>query len=103
MDFGAFPPEFNSARMYAGPGSGPMLAAASAWDVLAAELGSAASSYGSVVSSLAGVFATAGMRSNCGMIIHLYLSRLSWGDVGVVALDALFCPVNGPPVRGAQR
>jgi len=37
------------------------------------------------------------------MIIHLYLSRLSWGDVGVVALDALFCPVNGPPVRGAQR
>ena len=53
MDFGAFPPEINSARMYAGPGSGPMLAAASAWDVLAAELGSAASSYGSVVSSLA--------------------------------------------------
>jgi PPE-repeat protein len=53
MDFGAFPPEFNSARIYAGPGSGPMLAAASAWDVLAAELGSAASTYGSVVTSLA--------------------------------------------------
>jgi PPE-repeat protein len=53
MDFGALPPEINSARMYAGPGSGPILAAASAWDVLAAELGSAASSYGSVVSSLA--------------------------------------------------
>ncbi len=53
MDFGALSPEVNSARMYAGPGSGPMLAAASAWDVLAAELGSAASSYGSVVSSLA--------------------------------------------------
>ncbi|HXY66708.1 MAG TPA: PPE family protein [Mycobacterium sp.] len=53
MDFGAFPPEFNSARMYAGPGSGPMLAAASAWDVLAAELGSAASGYSSVVTSLA--------------------------------------------------
>jgi PPE-repeat protein len=53
MDFGALPPETNSARMYAGPGSGPMLAAASAWDVLAAELGSAASSYASVISSLA--------------------------------------------------
>jgi PPE-repeat protein len=53
MDFGAFPPEFNSARMYAGPGSGPMLAAASAWDVLAAEVGSAASMYSSVVTSLA--------------------------------------------------
>jgi PPE-repeat protein len=53
MDFGALPPEVNSARMYAGPGSTPMLAAASAWDALAAELGSAASSYGSAVSSLA--------------------------------------------------
>jgi PPE-repeat protein len=53
MDFGAFPPEFNSARIYAGPGSGPMLAAASAWDVLAAELGSAASTYSSMVTSLA--------------------------------------------------
>jgi PPE-repeat protein len=53
MDFGALPPEINSARMYAGPGSGPMLAAASSWDVLAAELGSAASTYSSVITSLA--------------------------------------------------
>ena len=52
MDFGALPPEINSARMYAGPGSAPMLAAASAWDTLAAELQSGASSYGSVVSAL---------------------------------------------------
>jgi PPE-repeat protein len=54
MDFGALPPEVNSARMYAGPGSGPMLAAASAWHGLAAELGSAASAYATVVSGLAG-------------------------------------------------
>jgi PPE-repeat protein len=53
MDFGALTPEINSARMYAGPGSGPMLAAASAWDALAAELDSAGSTYSSVVSSLA--------------------------------------------------
>jgi hypothetical protein len=37
------------------------------------------------------------------MIITFTLSRLSWRDVGVVALDALFCPVNEPPVRVAQR
>ncbi|MGO9155763.1 PPE family protein [Mycobacterium sp.] len=54
MDFGALPPEFNSARMYAGPGLGPMVAAATAWEGLAAELSSAASSYGSVVSGLTG-------------------------------------------------
>jgi PPE-repeat protein len=52
MDFGALPPEINSARMYAGPGSGPMLAAASAWGGLAAELRSAAAAYQSVVSRL---------------------------------------------------
>lgn len=38
IDYGALPPEINSARMYAGAGSGPMLAAAGAWDVLAEEL-----------------------------------------------------------------
>ena len=38
--------------MYAGPGSGSMLAAAAAWDGLAAELRSAAASYGSVISEL---------------------------------------------------
>jgi PPE-repeat protein len=52
MDFGALPPEVNSGRMYAGPGSGPMVAAASGWDELAAELYSAAASYSSVVSGL---------------------------------------------------
>jgi PPE-repeat protein len=54
MDFGGLPPEINSARMYAGPGSGPMLAAASAWDGLASELQSTASSYGAVISELTG-------------------------------------------------
>ena len=52
MDFAMLPPEINSARMYAGPGSGPMLAAAAAWDGLAAELNSAASLYRSVISGL---------------------------------------------------
>src|SRR5258705_11756885 len=52
MDFAMLPPEVNSGRMYAGPGSGPMLAAATAWDGLAAELQSAAASYASVISGL---------------------------------------------------
>ncbi len=35
LDYGALPPEINSTRMYAGPGSAPLIAAAAAWDVLA--------------------------------------------------------------------
>ena len=54
MDYGAFPPEVNSARMYAGPGAGSMLAAAGAWDGLAADLQFTAASYGSVISGLTG-------------------------------------------------
>jgi PPE-repeat protein len=52
MDFAALPPEVNSGLMYAGPGSGPMIAAATSWDRLATEVSSAASDYGSVVSNL---------------------------------------------------
>ena len=52
LDFGALPPEVNSGRMYMGAGSGPMLAAAAAWDSLAADLQSTAASYGSTIQSL---------------------------------------------------
>ncbi|ORB75825.1 hypothetical protein BST44_02575 [Mycobacterium scrofulaceum] len=40
--------------MYAGPGSGPMLAAAAAWDAIAAQLESAANGYFSEITGLAG-------------------------------------------------
>jgi PPE-repeat protein len=53
MDFGFYPPEVNSGRMYSGPGSGPMMAAAQAWTALADELYTAASGYQSAVSELA--------------------------------------------------
>ena len=52
IDFAALPPEINSARMYSGPGSASMLAAAAAWNTMAAEMRSAAANYGSVVSGL---------------------------------------------------
>lgn len=52
LDFGALPPEINSARMYAGPGSAAMMSAASAWRWLAAELESAATDYGRVITQL---------------------------------------------------
>ena len=52
LDFAMLPPEINSARMYSGAGSSPMLAAASAWKGLSAELRSTALSYGRVLSAL---------------------------------------------------
>jgi PPE-repeat protein len=52
MDFSILPPEINSGRMYTGPGAGPMLAAAAAWDDLAMELSSSAASYATEVSDL---------------------------------------------------
>ncbi|ORB73324.1 PPE family protein [Mycobacterium scrofulaceum] len=52
MDFAFLPPEINSTRMYSGPGSGPMLAAAGSWDSLSAELATTAEYYESVLSAL---------------------------------------------------
>ncbi|OBF65480.1 hypothetical protein A5753_08335 [Mycobacterium sp. 852002-51971_SCH5477799-a] len=56
MDFGFLPPEVNSGRMYAGPGSGSLLAAAASWDSLSAELGITAAVYESALSGLTGLY-----------------------------------------------
>ena len=52
MDFALMPPEIISTLMYAGPGSGSMLGAATAWEELAANLYSTASAYESVITTL---------------------------------------------------
>lgn len=52
FDFGAIPPEINSGRMYGGAGAGPLIAAAAAWDGVAAELSVAAAGYESAISEL---------------------------------------------------
>lgn len=52
VDFGALPPEVNSARMYGGAGAADLLAAAAAWNGIAVEVSTAASSVGSVITRL---------------------------------------------------
>ena len=52
MDFGALPPEVNSAKIYSGPRAGSMLVAAAAWEGLADQLYGAASSCDAVLSAL---------------------------------------------------
>jgi PPE-repeat protein len=54
MSFMMFPPEINSSLMYSGAGSGPLMAAASAWSELAADLESTAAAYQSVLAQLTG-------------------------------------------------
>jgi PPE-repeat protein len=53
LDFSWLPPEINSARIFAGAGSGPLHMAATAWDGLAQDLSASASSFESVVTALA--------------------------------------------------
>ncbi|AXN45574.1 putative PPE family protein PPE42 [Mycobacterium marinum] len=53
-NFAVLPPEINSLLMFSGVGSAPMLDAAAAWQGLAAELGSASSSFWALTSGVAG-------------------------------------------------
>lgn len=54
MSFVIFPPEINSGLMYAGPGSGSLMAAATAWHELSESLAMSGSSVSSTLSSLQG-------------------------------------------------
>ena len=52
MSFSLIPPEINSALMYQGAGSGPLLEAATTWDELAADLESTATQYQTAITNL---------------------------------------------------
>ena len=54
MDYGALPPEINSGRMWAGVGSGPLVASGMAWQALAAELGLASVAMNAILAELTG-------------------------------------------------
>jgi PPE-repeat protein len=114
IDLAALPPEINSARMYAGPGSGSMMAAAAAWDGLSAELQSAASSYGSVISGLTsgpwvGPSSTAmaaaampyvtWMSATAGQVQQVATSA----QAAAAAYEAAYAMTVPPPVIAANR
>jgi len=52
MSFSLVPPEINSALMYSGAGSGPLLEAAAAWDGLAGDLEATATQYQTAITNL---------------------------------------------------
>ncbi|EID16737.1 PPE family protein [Mycobacterium xenopi RIVM700367] len=114
MDFGALPPEINSGRMYTGPGSGPMLAAAAAWDALAANLHSAAAAHGAVVAGLTGGPwlgpASASMAAAAAPYAAWLTATATQAEqvaaqakAAVVAYEAAFAMTVPPPVIEANR
>jgi PPE-repeat protein len=114
LDFALLPPEINSGRMYSGPGSGPMLAAASAWNGLAAELRSTTMSYNAVLTALTGEDwrgpAAASMAAAAmpyvawmGMTAAQAEQTAAQAEAAAAAHDAAFAATVPPPVIAANR
>jgi PPE-repeat protein len=113
MDFGMLPPEVNSARMYAGPGAGPMLAAAAAWDGLAAQLHLTAASYSSEISGLAAGWqgpSSAAMVGAAAPYVGWMSTTATQAEqtaaqarAAVVAYETAFAATVPPPVIAANR
>ncbi|OBJ53129.1 PPE domain-containing protein [Mycobacterium sp. 1423905.2] len=114
MDFTALPPEVNSVRIYTGPGSGPLLAAAAAWETVAAELQTAASLYESAISAL-----TAGpwLGPSAAQMAAATAPYVGWmrlsatqaeqtatqATAAAAAYDTAFAATVPPPVVAANR
>jgi PPE-repeat protein len=114
MDFGIYPPEINSGRMYAGPGPGPMLAAAQAWGGLADQLYRTASGYQSVVSELTeGAWSgpsSAAMSAAAGSYVEWLSASAAQAEetaahaqAAAAAYEAAFAATVPPPEIAANR
>ena len=114
LDFAALPPEINSARMYAGPGSAPMMAAAAAWNTMAAEMRFAAANYGSVLSELTseswlGPSSTSMLAAAAPCLAWLSTTATQAEETGTqanaaaAAYESAFAMTVPPPVVAANR
>jgi PPE-repeat protein len=114
VDYGLLMPEINSGRMYSGPGAGPLLAAAAAWDAVAVQLESAASGYSSEVSGLAGQmwFEPSSMQMVAAATPYIAWLRASAAQAAqtsaqayaaAAAYEAAFAVTVPPPVIAANR
>ncbi|ORV71581.1 PPE family protein [Mycobacterium gastri] len=114
MDFAALPPEINSGRMYAGAGAGPLLAAAAAWNGLAAELSATAASFESVVTLLTGEQWLGPASLSMAAAAQPYLAWLTYTGAAAeragaqamasaAAYEAAFAATVPPPIIAANR
>lgn len=114
MDFGALPPEVNSANMYAGPGSAPLLAAAANWAAMATELHYTATSYDAVIADLADAAWQGPSAAAMAAAAAPYAAWMKATAVGAeetaikakaaaAAYDAAYAATVPPPVIAANR
>ena len=91
LDFAAFPPEINSARMYTGPGSGSWAAAAAGWNAIAAEMHAAARNAEAAVAELTGE----GWRGQSAeTMLAAATPYLSWLDTTAVQVEQVGAQAN---------
>jgi PPE-repeat protein len=113
FDFGALPPEINSGKIYSGPGSAPLLAAATAWDALASELQTTAASYASTIGELTTSWQgpSSAAASSAAAPYTAWLSSTaaqaeqtaSQAQAAAGAYEAAFAASIPPPVIAANR
>jgi PPE-repeat protein len=113
IDYGMLPPEINSGRMYTGPGSGPLLAAAGGWDDLAAELYSAGALYSSAISALIGRWRGASSVTMAAAVAPYAAwmtataaraeQTASQAKAAAAAFEAAFAAVVPPPIIAVNR
>jgi PPE-repeat protein len=114
FDFAAMPPEINSIRMYTGPGSGPMTAAAAAWNNTAAELSTTAAGAQTVISELAGGEWLGPSSLAMAAAVEPYIAWMettagelaqaaSQAMASAAAYEAAFAMTVPPPVIAANR
>lgn len=114
FDFALLPPEVNSARMYTGAGSGSLRTAAASWQLLAAELHSAASMYRSVVTDLSTMQWTGPSSMSMAAAVIPYVDWLTvtaeqarhtaaQATAAATAFEQAFAMTVPPPVIAANR
>lgn len=114
LNFGALPPEVNSAKMYAGPGSGSLLAAAAAWNAISAEMRSAATSYEAIIKALASEGWLGPASAKMAAAVEPYVEWMSTtaiqaeqagaqANAAAAAYEAAFAATVPPPLVAANR
>ncbi len=113
MFFSFFPPELISGMMYAGPGPGPLAAAAASWDSLATDLYATAASYQSVIANLnsgwSGPSAMAMTSAAAPYVSWMSATAAAAAEAGAqanaaaAAFEAAFAMTVPPPVIATNR